>query len=158
METSKMADFISTYCDIPSEPKSSFVQVTEEEVIDNFTSYIKNTCVDEHNLVKYKMSNEFYGKIDKNEFWRIIIDFITREMGFDNFNLGEWKPELVYNSDYSSLGYKEYFLVTEKKYDTNYDTNYVTNYVTNYDTNYVEDYIALEIDKIDKIVFRIYKK
>lgn len=144
METSKMADFISTYCGIPPEPEPSIVQVTEEEVIDNFTSYIKNTCVDEHNLVKYTMPIEFYGKIDKNQFWRNIIDFITREMDFEDYNLGEWKPELVYNTDYSSLGYKEFFLVTEKKY-ADYD-------------NYVEDYIALEIDKIDKIVFRIYKK
>lgn len=142
MDPSKMTDFISTYCGIP--PKSSIVQVTEEEIIDNFTSYIKDTCTNTHNLVKYTMPTEFYGKINKIEFWRIIIDFISLEMGFEDYNLGEWKPELVYNTDYTMLGYKEFFLVTEKKY-ADHD-------------NYVEDYIAIGIDKIDKIIFRIYKK
>ena len=143
MEPSKIKDFISTYCGIPSESPSNIVSVTEEEIIDNFITYIKNICINQHNLVKYKMPTEFYGRVDKNQFWRIIIDFITREMDFEDYNLGEWKPELVYSTEYTMLRNKEFFLVTEKKY-TDYD-------------NYVEDYIALDINKIDKIVFRIYK-
>lgn len=144
METSNIKDFISTYCDIPPEPKLLIVPLSEEEIINNFITYIKNNCINEHNLIKYKMPSEFHGKIHKHKFWSVIIDFITREMGFEDYNLGEWKPELVYSNDYNNLGYKEYFLVSEKKYD-NYD-------------DYVEDYIAIGIDKIDKIVFRIYKK
>ena len=107
-------------------------------------SHIKNTCVDTYTLVKYKMPLEFYGRIDKDKFWGIIISFITRNMGFEDHNLGEWKAEQVYDSDYEYLEYGEYFLMTEKKYEGRDD--------------YVEDYVAIDIRKIDKIVFRIYKK
>lgn len=63
-----MEDFINTYCSIPPEPESSIVPVTEEEIIDNIISYIKTSCIDTHNLVKYKMPIEFYGRIDKDKF------------------------------------------------------------------------------------------
>lgn len=66
------------------------------------------------------------------------------KINFEDHNLGEHKAEQVYDSDYKYLGYGEYFLVTEKKYDEHDD--------------YIAEYIALEIHKIDKIVFRIYKK
>ena len=144
MEESKIKDFIDTYCDMPPEPESTIIQVTEEEIIDNFISYIKNTCIDTHTLVKYKMPAEFYDRIDKDEFWGIIINFVCFNMGFDDYNLGEHKAERVHDTDYPYLGYGEYFLVSEKKY-VDYD-------------DYIEDYIALEIHKVDKIVFRIYKK
>jgi hypothetical protein len=144
MEESNIKDFIDTYCSIPPEPKSSIIPVTDEEIIDKFISYIKNTCIDTHTLVKYKMPNEFYGRIDKDKFWEIVIHIVDYVMNFEDYNLGEWKTEPVYNTNYDHLGYRQYFLVSEKKY-VEYD-------------DYIEDWIALEIHKIDKIVFRIYKK
>ena len=144
MEESNIKDFIDTYCSIPPETKSSIIPVTEEEIIDNFISYIKNTCIDTHTLIKYKMPTEFYGRIDKDKFWKIVIYFVSYRMGFEDYNLGESKTELVYETDYDYLGYAQYFLVTEKKY-IEYD-------------NYIEDRIALEIHKVDKIVFHVYKK
>lgn len=144
MEESNIKDFIDTYCSIPPQPKSSNIPVTEEEIIDNFISYIKNTCIYTHTLIKYKMPTEFYDRIDKDKFWEIVICFVSYRMGFDDYNLGEWKTEPVYNTNYDNLGYGQYFLVSEKKY-VEYD-------------DYIEDWIALGSLKVDKIVFRIYKK
>ena len=144
MEESEIKGFINTYCSIPPEPKSLIVSVTKEEIINNFISYIKDTCSETHTLIKYKMPAEFYGKIEKNEFWEIIVGFIDYKMNFDNYNLGEHKAEPVYDTDYTNLKYGQYFLVSEKKYEE-YD-------------GYIEDWIALQIDKVDKIIFRIYKK
>jgi hypothetical protein len=137
-------DFIDTYCSIPPEPESLITSVTEEEIIDSFISYIKNTCVDTHTLIKYIMPTKFYGRIEKDKFWEIIICFISRDMRFEDYNLGEWKTERVYDTNYDCLDYGEYFLVSEKKYVEHDD--------------YIEDLIALELHKVDKIVFRIYKK
>lgn len=144
MEESNIKDFIDTYCSIPPKPKSSIIPVTVEEIIDNFISYIENTCIDTHTLIKYKMPTEFYGRIDKDKFWEIVIHFVSYVMNFEDYNLGEWKTEPVYDTNYDNLGYGQYFLVSEKKY-VEYD-------------DYIEDWIALEIHKVDKIVFRVYKK
>ena len=156
MEESKIKDFIDTYCSIPPEPKLLIVPVTEEEIIDNIISYIKNTCIDTHTLIKYKMPTEFYGRIDKDKFWEIVIRFVSYRMDFEDYNLGEWKAERVYNTNYDNLGYGQYFLVSEKKY-IKYDHN-IEDYIQDYIEDYIEDYIALEIHKVDKIVFRVYKK
>ena len=90
MEESNIKDFIDTYCSIPPETKSSIIPVTEEEIIDNFISYIKNTCIDTHTLIKYKMPTEFYGRIDKDKFWKIVIYFVSYRMGFEDYNLGKF--------------------------------------------------------------------
>jgi hypothetical protein len=145
MEDSKTKDFIDTYCSIPPahEPEP-IIMITEKQIIDNFMSHIENTCVDTHNVVKYKMPIEFYGKIDKKKFWEIVITFISRTMNFEDYNLGEWKPEQIYDTSYDWLDYRVYFLVWERKYDKN--------------DEYSVDHIAVDIHNIDKIVFRIYKK
>ena len=144
MDSVKVKDFIETYCDAPPEPESQIVLATKEEIIDNFISTIKNLSVDTHNLIKYKMPDEFVTRIDKVDFWRFIISFIDGNMGFEDYNLGEHKSELVFDSEYKYLGYRQYFLVSEKV-----DPDY---------PNYHEDWVAIDINKVNKIVFRIYKK
>ncbi len=137
------AEFIAKYCGVPPAPPKP-IPVTEQEIIDNFTSYIEQSCIETITIVKYKMPDKFFGRIAKPDFWSKIIWFLSCTMGFEDHDEGNWRPEFKHDRDYENLDFKFYYIITEKKEIWN-------------DKEYILDYVAIRNYEIDKIVFKIYK-
>jgi hypothetical protein len=128
-------DFVNKYCGEP------IVQsVTEEEIIQHFTKYIEKKCKNRITLIQYSMPDEFYERIIKEEFFKIICHFIEFTMNFEVSKPVNDKLQEIYDSDYDTMKFKQYYRIAEK-------TNKLPS----------QQFVCLDLDKITKVVFIIYK-
>jgi hypothetical protein len=135
--------FTSKYCYVPVNHKPKVIPLTEEDIINNFTKYIENKCVNENTLIQYSMPEEFKDRIERPEFFRIICHFIDYIMKFEVYDPGLGKMDQIYDSTYESLEYGEYYCIAELP--------------NTYYPGYFQEFSCLDLCKITKVVLRIYK-
>ena len=134
--------FLSTFCSAPVVPK--ILPITEQNVIDHFTSYIEETCKDKCTVVKYSMPKDFYGHISYNAFWSIITSFLKNNMKFTIINPNYFSTGMLFDSDYNSMPFKLFYRVSQKQ-------------ASHHGEYFMQDYNCIDDSKIDFVVFRIYK-
>jgi hypothetical protein len=134
--------FLSTFCNAPVVPE--ILPVTEQDVINHFTKYIENSCIDSVTVVKYSMPKEFYGRIYSINFWTIISSFLQNQMKFTIIKANYYSTGMLFDSDYAKMQFKSYYLVTQKQ-------------ASHHGEYFMQDYNCTDTSKIDFVVFRIYK-
>jgi hypothetical protein len=134
--------FLSTFCGAPVVPKIQ--PLTEKEVIDHFTSYIEQTCKDECTIVKYSMPKEFYGRINSINFWQIICSFLSNQMKFKIISSNYFGIGMLFECDYNLMSFKTFYCVSQRE-------------SSQHGEYFMQDYNCKDYDKIDFVVFRIYK-
>jgi len=134
--------FLSTFCSAPVVPK--ILPITEQNVIDHFTSYIENSCTGQYTVVKYSMPTEFYGRISYNAFWSIITSFLKNNMKFTIINPNYFSTGMLFDSDYATMPFKLFYCVTQKQ-------------ASHHGEYFMQDYNCIDDNKIAFVVFRIYK-
>ena len=134
--------FISKFCTIPTKCGPEIVPATEEEVIQHFTKYIEEKCINPITLIQYSMPEEFKPRISKEEFWGYICSFLNYVMEFDYYDPGLGKMDEVWDSTYEDedFEFKFYYMVYEKPYDEKWFQQFACN----------------DLTKITKVVFRIF--
>jgi hypothetical protein len=134
--------FLSTFCGAPVVPK--ILPITEQDVIDHFTSCIENSCTGQDTVVKYSMPTEFYGLICSINFWSIITSFLRNHMKFSIIKADYYSTGMLFDSDYNSMPFKSYYCVTQKQ-------------ASQHGEYFTQDYNCTDDNKINFVVFRIYK-
>ncbi len=136
--------FIAKYCTLPTKCGPEIVPATEEEVIQHFTKYIEEKCINPITLIQYSMPEEFKPRISKEEFWGYICSFLNYEMGFDYYDPGLGKMDEVWDSTYEDedFEFKFYYMVHERPYK--------------YDEELFQQFACNDLTKITKVVFRIF--
>lgn len=134
--------FLSTFCSSPTRPVIK--AVTEQEVVNHFTTYIENSCIDSVTVVKYSMPKDFYGRISYNAFWSIITSFLKNNMKFTIINPNYFSIGMLFDYDYNSMPFQLFYRVTQKQ-------------ASHHGEYFMQDYNCTDDSKIDFVVFRIYK-
>jgi len=137
-------DFINKYCGVPLESTKAIIEaVTEQEIIKHFTTYIEEKCIDKITLIEYRMPEEFCGRIERGKFFQIICSFLLFQMEFEIYDPGSGKMEEIFDWNYETIEFKNYYCIAEIQ--------------NKFYPDYYQDFACLDINKITKIVFRIYK-
>ena len=134
--------FLSTFCSAPVVPK--ILPVTEQDVITHFTTYIEKSCIEQVTVVKYLMPKEFYGRICSINFWTIISSFLRNQMKFSIIKTKSYSTGMLFDSDYNSMPFQKFYLVTQEE-------------KTQHGEYWMQDYNCMDDNKINFVVFRIYK-
>jgi len=100
-------DFLTKFCQTPPAPKP----ISEQDIIDDFVNAITK-CASESTsndvYVRYELPEKFTYRFTKQQLWRIIMNVVTKQMGFT-----EARFKVTFNHDTWSLPYKTYYY--EKK-------------------------------------------
>ena len=112
-------DFLSNFCQSPPPP----IRYTEQDVIDNFIKFIQTECAKiptPQKLVTYKMEQNFLTTFSRQQFWAIIENALSKQMGFTRS-----RYQFTFNHEYTHMAAKTYhFVKTEISYQYNEDYRY----------------------------------
>lgn len=134
-------EFISKYSTIPYIFGPFIEPATEEEVIDHFTSYIKEKCIEPITIVQYYMPEQFVDRISKKDFWRYICGFLSNKMDFE-LDGPYYGLEYIY-IPYEEMDFKTYYCIHHYRPFSDIP-------------DCIEDSLCADVTMIDKVVFRIY--